>query len=175
MSGIPPSTWRPSHVIFETSAGTIEIELYWNHAPKTCANFAELCRRGYYNKTIFHRIITNFMIQGGDPTGTGRGGSSIYGGQFEDEFSRELKHTGAGVLSMANSGPNTNGSQFFITLAPTQWLDMKHTIFGRVSGGIKVVNLLGMVETSAQDRPVQDVVVRNAYAADEGGNRIDTY
>ena len=87
------------------------MELYEDHAPKTCRNFAQLAQRGYYNGTIFHRIIPNFMVQGGDPTGTGRSGASIYGEKFEDEISKSLKHTGAGVLSMANSGPNTNGSQ----------------------------------------------------------------
>jgi peptidyl-prolyl cis-trans isomerase-like 1 len=99
----------------ETSLGAIKIELYWDHAPKTCQNFYQLCKRGYYNNTSFHRIIKDFMIQGGDPTGTGRGGSSIYGDKFNDEIHLDLKHTGAGIISMANSGPNTNGSQFFIT------------------------------------------------------------
>ena len=94
------------------------------------SNFLELANRGYYNNITFHRIIKEFMIQGGDPTGTGRGGKSIYGDKFEDEITKQLKHTGAGILSMANSGPNTNGSQFFVTLAPTPWLDGKHTIFG---------------------------------------------
>uniref|UniRef100_H2YDB0 Peptidyl-prolyl cis-trans isomerase n=1 Tax=Ciona savignyi TaxID=51511 RepID=H2YDB0_CIOSA len=175
MTGIPPITWQPPNAILQTSVGNIEIELYWNHAPKTCTNFAELCRRGYYNKTKFHRVIKNFMIQGGDPTGTGRGGSSIYNRHFADEIHRDLKHTGAGILSMANSGANTNGSQFFITLAPTQWLDNKHTIFGRISGGIKAVHMLGLVETNAQDRPVQDVFIKSAYVIDEGGARMDSY
>ncbi|KAK9768885.1 Peptidyl-prolyl cis-trans isomerase-like 1, variant 2 [Basidiobolus ranarum] len=98
-------------VIFETSMGSITFELYWDEAPKTCKNFYELAKRGYYNGIKFHRIISDFMIQGGDPTGTGRGGASIYGETFEDEITRNLKHTGAGILSMANSGPNTNGSQ----------------------------------------------------------------
>ncbi|MGH0155445.1 UNVERIFIED_CONTAM: hypothetical protein FKN15_062828 [Acipenser sinensis] len=119
---------------------TIAVELYWKHAPKTCKNFAELARRGYYNGTKFHRIIKDFMIQGGDPSGTG-----------------------AGILAMANAGPDTNGSQFFITLGPTQWLDGKHTIFGRVCQGIHVVNRVGMVETNAQDRPVDDVKILKAY------------
>ena len=110
----------------ESSMGTFVVELYHSHAPKTCKNFEELVKRQYYDGVVFHRIIPNFMIQGGDPTGTGRGGESIYGGKFEDEVTGDLKHTGAGVLSMANSGPNSNGSQFFITLAPTSWLDGKY-------------------------------------------------
>ncbi|CAK5054248.1 unnamed protein product [Meloidogyne enterolobii] len=127
-----------SKIVLETTMGTMSIELYWKHAPKTCQNFYELARKGYYNNTIFHRVIADFMVQGGDPTGTGRGGTSIYGRHFQDEISDELRHTGAGIISMANSGPNTNGSQFFITLAPTQHLDGKHTIFGRLSTGIRV-------------------------------------
>lgn len=137
--------------------GEIIIELYWKHCPNTCRNFAELARRGYYNNTIFHRIIPDFMIQGGDPTGTGRGGASIYGPEFADEIHGELKHSGAGILSMANSGPNSNGSQFFITLAPTQWLDGKHTIFGRVHSGMQVVKRVGMVGTDRNDKPTDDV------------------
>ncbi|KFY38318.1 hypothetical protein V495_06646 [Pseudogymnoascus sp. VKM F-4514 (FW-929)] len=99
-----------TNVALETTMGTIVVELYADHAPKTCKNFSTLAQRGYYNNLLVHRIIPNFMIQTGDPTGTGRGGSSIYGEKFEDEISPELKHTGAGILSMANSGPNTNGS-----------------------------------------------------------------
>ncbi|KAJ2842704.1 Peptidyl-prolyl cis-trans isomerase-like 1 [Coemansia erecta] len=106
---------------------------------------------------MFHRIIQNFMIQGGDPTETGRGGESIYGGKFGDEITNELKHTGAGIISMANSGPNTNGSQFFITLAPTPHLDGKHTVFGRVLEGMSVVHRLGMVDTDNNDHPREDV------------------
>jgi peptidyl-prolyl cis-trans isomerase-like 1 len=102
------------------------------------------------------------MLQTGDPTGTGRGGSSIYGEKFEDEISTSLKHTGAGILSMANSGPNTNGSQFFITLAPTPWLDGKHTIFGRVTKGLGVVKRIGLVKTRAEDRPVEEVRILRA-------------
>ena len=106
------------------------------------------------------------MIQGGDPTGTGRGGSSIYGDKFEDEISSALKHTGAGVLSMANSGPNSNGSQFFITLAPTPWLDGKHTIFGRVKSGIRVVQRMGFVKTGDADRPGEEVKILKARVVD---------
>ncbi|XP_063900301.1 uncharacterized protein LOC135119849 isoform X2 [Zophobas morio] len=139
-------------VVLETSMGVIVCELYWKETPKTCKNFVELSRRKYYDNVIFHRIIPNFVIQGGDPTGTGRGGDSIYGEKFEDECTSSLRHTGAGILSMANSGPNTNGSQFFITLAPTPHLDDKHTIFGRICDGLSVVKRLGNVVTDANDR-----------------------
>jgi peptidyl-prolyl cis-trans isomerase-like 1 len=108
------------------------------------------------------------MLQTGDPTGTGRGGTSIYGEKFEDEISPALKHTGAGILSMANSGPNTNGSQFFITLAPTPWLDGKHTIFGRVTRGLAVCKRMGMVRTGAEDRPVEEVRILKARVLEEG-------
>lgn len=143
--------------------GTVTVEMYWRHAPNTCRNFMELVRRGYYNNTKFHRIIRDFMIQGGDPTGTGKGGQSIYGPTFEDEISPDLKHTGAGILSMANAGPDTNGSQFFITLAPTQWLDGKHTIFGRIQNGMAVVKRIGLVECDKNDTPVDDVRMVRAY------------
>jgi len=129
---------------------------------QTCKNFKTLAERGYYDNIIFHRIIPNFMLQTGDPTGTGRGGASIYGEKFEDEISPLLKHTGAGILSMANSGPNTNGSQFFITLAPTPWLDGKHTIFGRVSRGMNIVKRMGLVNTGAEDRPTDEVKIVKA-------------
>jgi len=148
-------------VVLETSMGNIVCELYSTHAPRTCQNFSTLASRNYYNRTIFHRIIPDFMVQGGDPTGTGRGGASIYGEKFEDEIRPDLKHTGAGILSMANSGPNTNGSQFFITLAPAPWLDGKHTIFGRVKGGMNIVKRMGMVQTK-DDRPLEDVSIVRA-------------
>ncbi|OBT68437.1 peptidyl-prolyl cis-trans isomerase-like 1 [Pseudogymnoascus sp. 23342-1-I1] len=156
-----------TNVALETTMGTIVVELYADHAPKTCQNFSTLAQRGYYNNLLIHRIIPNFMIQTGDPTGTGRGGSSIYGEKFADEISPELKHTGAGILSMANSGPNTNGSQFFITLAPTPWLDGKHTIFGRVTRGLGVLKRMGLVKTGAEDRPVEEVRVLRAYVLEE--------
>ncbi|KAI6778919.1 peptidyl-prolyl cis-trans isomerase-like 1 [Emericellopsis cladophorae] len=158
-------------ILLNTSVGPITLELYTSHAPKTCQNFATLVRRGYYNSTIFHRIIPDFMAQGGDPTGTGRGGTSIYGEKFEDEIDPGLKHTGAGVLSMANSGKDTNGSQFFITLAPTPWLDGKHTIFGRVKGGMSTVKRLGLVRTGAEDRPVEEIKIVEAKVL-EGSDEI---
>ncbi|XP_043572667.1 peptidyl-prolyl cis-trans isomerase-like 1 isoform X1 [Chiloscyllium plagiosum] len=162
MSGIPPDTWQPKTVTLETTMGNITLELYWKHAPKTCKNFAELIRRGYYNSTKFHRVISDFVIQGGDPTGTGRGGSSIYGKHFEDELHKDLKFTGAGILAMANAGPDTNGSQFFITLGPTPLLDGKHTIFGRVCQGLSVTKRIALVETNRDDRPTEDLIILKA-------------
>uniref|UniRef100_L2FW22 Peptidyl-prolyl cis-trans isomerase n=1 Tax=Colletotrichum fructicola (strain Nara gc5) TaxID=1213859 RepID=L2FW22_COLFN len=156
-----------TNVSLETSMGTIILELYTSHAPKTCTNFATLAKRGYYNSTIIHRIIPNFMVQAGDPTGTGRGGTSIYGEKFADEIHPGLKHTGAGVLSMANAGPDNNGSQFFITLAPTPWLDGKHTIFGRVKSGLSVVKRMGLVKTGPEDRPLQEVKIVRASVVEE--------
>lgn len=147
--------------VFETNMGTFECELFEDKAPKTVANFVGLAEKGYYDGVIFHRVIDNFVIQGGDPTGTGSGGESIYGHPFEDEFHPDLKHNKAGVLSMANAGPNTNGSQFFITLAPTPWLDNRHSIFGEVIKGLDVVKAIGKVETiKPGDRPVKDVVIK---------------
>ena len=151
------------YVVFETSVGDFVVELYFQHAPATCKNFRELARTGYYDRTIFHRVIRGFMVQGGDPTGTGRGGASIYGGKFRDEITRELKHVGAGVLSMANSGPNTSGSQFFVTLAPTPWLDGKHAVFGRIAAGMGTIKKFGMVPCDANDRPETTISVFKAY------------
>lgn len=145
--------------IIQTNMGTIELELFADKTPKTVENFVGLANKGYYNGVIFHRVIDNFMIQGGDPTGTGRGGQSLWGGKFEDEFVPELKHNGAGILSMANAGPNTNGSQFFITLKETPWLDGRHTVFGKVIKGMDVVQAIGKVPTNQQDRPLKDVVM----------------
>lgn len=159
-----------TNVILSTSMGDITLELYTTHAPKTCKNFTELTKRNYYHGCPIHRIITDFMIQTGDPTGTGRGGTSIFGEKFEDEIHPELRHTGAGILSMANAGPNTNGSQFFITLAPTPWLDGKHTIFGRVKNGLSVVKRMGMVKTDKEDRPVEDVKIVRAQILDENSD-----
>ncbi|KAK5081768.1 hypothetical protein LTR05_007905 [Lithohypha guttulata] len=146
-------------VVMHTTLGDITIALFSQQTPKTCKNFATLAATGKYDGVIFHRIIPGFMIQGGDPDGTGRGGRSIFGGKFEDEFVSELRHTGKGILSMANSGPNTNGSQFFICLAATPHLDGKHTVFGQVADGLDVVDALGAVRTGAQDRPVQEVKI----------------
>jgi cyclophilin family peptidyl-prolyl cis-trans isomerase len=142
---------------FDTSLGNFTIELFEQQAPKTVANFVKLAGENFYDGVIFHRVIDGFMIQGGDPTGTGRGGP---GYTFADEFHPQLKHNAEGILSMANAGPNTNGSQFFITLGPTPHLDGKHTVFGKVTEGMDVVRKIGKTKTSKPgDRPVVDVVM----------------
>ena len=138
---------------FDTTAGTFKVELFEDKAPITTKNFIDLIEKGFYNGTIFHRVIDGFMIQGGDPQGTGRGGP---GYTIKDEFHKELKHTDAGILSMANAGPNTGGSQFFVTLAATPWLDNKHAIFGKVVEGMDVVKKIGSTKTGMADRPVQE-------------------
>jgi cyclophilin family peptidyl-prolyl cis-trans isomerase len=148
--------------IIQTNMGTIEIELFEKQTPKTVENFAGLVKKGYYNGIIFHRVIDKFMIQGGDPTGTGMGGQSLWGGKFEDEIVPALKHDIPGILSMANAGPNTNGSQFFITVVPTPWLDGKHTVFGKVIEGMDVVYAISKVATSKPgDKPLEDVVMES--------------
>lgn len=146
--------------VLQTTMGGIEIELYADKAVKTVQNFVGLAEKKYYDGVIFHRVIDNFMIQGGDPTGTGMGGESIWGKPFEDEVRTGLKHTSEGILSMANAGPNTNGSQFFITLKDTPWLDGKHTVFGKVINGIDVVRAIGKVKTNQNDKPLTDVVMQ---------------
>lgn len=123
-------------------------------APKTCENFVGLIEKGYYDGIIFHRVIKGFMIQSGDPTGTGSGGESLWGGKFKDEFSPNAKFDQPGILAMANAGPNTNGSQFFITTAATPWLNMKHTIFGEVISGYSVVQKIENVSVGANDKPI---------------------
>lgn len=143
--------------IFETTKGTFKIELFEDKAPKTAKNFIDLVNKGFYNGIIFHRVIDGFMIQSGDPNGNGTGGP---GYTIPDEFHPSLKHDSAGVLSMANRGPNTGGSQFFITLAPTPWLDNKHAIFGKVTEGLDVVKAIGKVKTGANDKPVENVVIK---------------
>ena len=138
-----------------TSEGAIELELYANEAPKTVENFVKLARDGFYDGVIFHRVIPDFMIQGGDPTGTGTGGP---GYEFEDEFNEHRVVRGA--LAMANAGPNTNGSQFFIVTAEaTPWLDGKHTVFGNVKSGMEVVDRISAAERDASDRPASPVAI----------------
>jgi peptidyl-prolyl cis-trans isomerase A (cyclophilin A) len=158
---------------FSTSEGDFRVKLFEEEAPKTVANFVELAtgakewtdpktrqkvRRPLYDGTVFHRVIEGFMIQGGDPLGNGTGGP---GYTFADEFKPSLRHARAGVLSMANRGPNTNGSQFFVTLAATPWLDDHHTVFGEVEEGMDVVGRIGKLPTSKPgDRPIKDVTVK---------------
>ncbi len=150
-------------VVLETTQGNIELELYPKIAPKTVKNFIELSKKGYYNGTIFHRVIKRFMIQGGDPTGTGRGGKSIYGEVFEDEFKPNVVFDKPGILAMANRGPNTNGSQFFITTVPTPHLNGRHTIFGKVIKGYDVVKKIENTPVNYMDRPLTDQIIKRAY------------
>ncbi|MCU0665545.1 MAG: peptidylprolyl isomerase [Candidatus Omnitrophica bacterium] len=150
-------------VVLETNQGNIELTLMPDVAPKTCENFVGLVEKGYYNGIIFHRVIKQFMIQGGDPTGTGRGGESIWGGPFEDEVSTSVKFDSPGILAMANAGPNTNGSQFFITTVPTPHLNMRHTIFGKVTGGYDAVQKIENTAVDAGDRPVSEQKIIKAY------------
>ena len=146
-------------VEFSTTFGKLVLNLHCDYAPKTCENFIELCESGYYNDTIFHRLIPNFMIQGGDPKGTGTGGTSYFGKNFEDEFHPKLAHTKRGVLSMANSGSNTNGSQFFITFGPTTHLDGKHSVFGELVDGKETLDILENIPTGENDRPVKKIKI----------------
>lgn len=150
-------------VVLETNQGDIELKLYPTIAPKTSENFLGLVEKGYYDGIIFHRVIKDFMIQGGDPTGTGRGGESIWGAPFEDEVTESLSFDRPGLLAMANAGPNTNGSQFFITTVPTPWLNMKHTIFGEVINGFDVIKIIENVKVNAQSRPLEDQKIIRAY------------
>ena len=150
-------------VVLETNQGSIEIELMPQIAPKACENFTKLSEKGYYNGLIFHRVIKDFMIQGGDPTGTGSGGESIWGKSFEDETNVDIKFNKPGILAMANSGRNTNGSQFFITTAKTPWLNMNHTIFGKVIAGYDVVQKIELCQTGGGDRPAQEQKIVKAY------------
>ena len=150
-----------SAATIHTNHGAIELELYPDDAPKTVDNFVKLANDGFYDGVVFHRVIPDFMIQGGDPTGTGRGGP---GYQFEDEFNDNKVVRGA--LAMANAGPNTNGSQFFIVTAEsTPWLDGKHTVFGRVTNGMDVVDEIEKVDTDANDKPREDVTIERVELA----------
>src|SRR5919204_966867 len=151
-----------TNATMQTNHGTIELELFNDDAPKTVENFTKLARDGFYDGVIFHRVIQDFMIQGGDPTGTGSGGP---GYQFEDEINDHAVERGA--LAMANAGPNTNGSQFFIvTAAACPWLDGKHTVFGRVTGGMDVVDAISALQTDSRDKPREDVVIESVSVPD---------
>jgi len=150
-------------VVLETSKGDLVLEVYEDKAPKAAENFLTLVKNGYYDGVTFHRVIKNFMIQSGDPTGTGMGGESIYGKPFEDEIVKGLAFDNAGVLAMANRGPNTNGSQFFITTANAYWLNGKYTIFGKLKEGNTTLTLIESVKTDKRDKPIEDVVIKRAY------------
>jgi len=143
---------------FSTNMGLFKVELFGDKAPLTVGNFIKLVDKGFYNGLIFHRVIPDFMIQGGCPHGTGRGGP---GYTIRDEFHPDLKHDSKGILSMANAGPNTGGSQFFITVAPTPWLDKHHSIFGKVTEGMDVVEAISKVEKDRMDKPLQDVIINS--------------
>ena len=151
------------YAVFDTTEGTFKIELFAVQAPRTVENFVSLAEgtktgKPFYDGTIFHRVIPDFMIQGGDPQGTGRGGP---GYNFADEFHAELKHSKPGILSMANAGPNTNGSQFFITVAATPFLDKRHSVFGEVTEGYDVVKKISLAPRNSQDRPLKEVRVNS--------------
>jgi len=149
---------------FETSSGTFKVELFEEQAPLTTGNFIKLAQDGFFNSLIFHRIIEGFMVQGGCPQGTGTGGP---GYNIDDEFHPDLSHDSEGVLSMANAGPNTGRSQFFITLAETSWLDNRHAVFGRVNDGLDIIRAIGTVQTNASDRPLEDVTINNLTIGEE--------
>ena len=157
------STRENLNVVLETTQGDVEIELYPKDAPLAVANFVGHIESGYYDGLIFHRVIDGFMIQGGDPLGTGTGGESIWGKPFPDEFSENLRFDETGLLAMANSGPTTNGSQFFITTSEPEWLNDKHTIFGKVVSGYDNVVKIEITETGAQDKPVEEQKIIKAY------------
>ena len=158
------STSKNPIVVLETTQGEITLELFPKIAPLAVENFVTHVKNGYYDGIIFHRIIKGFMIQGGDPTGTGRGGESIWKKPFRDEFAPNVTFNKKGILAMANAGRSTNGSQFFITVAPTQWLNGKHTIFGEVKSGYENVRKLEMVSVSPRaNRPYDEQKIIKAY------------
>ncbi|VDO80092.1 unnamed protein product [Onchocerca flexuosa] len=153
---------KNGYVRILTNYGAINLELFCKDAPRACENFIKHCKNGYYNNTKFHRIIRNFIMQGGDPTGTGKGGDSIWGKPFKDEIISSFSHDQRGILSMANQGTDTNKSQFFITFRSCSYLDGKHTIFGRVVGGTGTLNAIEKIETDESSRPIANVIFVNA-------------
>ncbi|SFV57597.1 Peptidyl-prolyl cis-trans isomerase [hydrothermal vent metagenome] len=163
VKAIAANTHKAPIVVLETNAGKIELKLFPQAAPLAVENFITHVKNGYYNGLIFHRVIKGFMIQGGDPTGTGRGGESIWHKEFKNEYAPNLIFDKPFLLAMANHGPNTNGSQFFITVAPTPWLNGGYTIFGEVINGKKIVKKIENVSTGAADRPMFDQKIIKAY------------
>jgi len=164
---------KKAYVRILTNYGLINLELYSDMIPKACENFLKHCQNGYYNDTIFHRSIRNFMIQGGDPDGTGTGGNSIWEKPFKDEFKPNLTHSGRGVLSMANSGPNTNKSQFFITFRSCRHLDGKHTVFGRVVGGLETLDKMEKIKTDDKDKPKSEIKFLAAQVFQDPYEEVD--
>lgn len=150
-------------VCLETNQGIIEIKLFPTVAPKACENFVTLVKNHYYDGIIFHRVIKDFMLQTGDHTGTGRGGSSCWKKNFEDEVRADIDFDKVGIVAMANAGPGTNGSQFFITTAKTPWLNMHHTIFGEVINGYDIVKKIESVKTNVMDKPIEVQKIIKAY------------
>lgn len=150
---------KKGYVRLHTSLGELNLELHCDLVPIACENFIRHCQNGYYDNSIFHRSIRNFMIQGGDPTGTGKGGQSVWGRPFKDEFRPNLSHSGRGIVSMANSGKNTNKSQFFITYRSCKHLDNRHTVFGRVVGGVEVLTAMEKVRTDEEDHPQEEIKI----------------
>jgi peptidyl-prolyl cis-trans isomerase-like 3 len=146
-------------VTLHTTSGDLKLELYCDKTPITCKNFLALCAKGYYDNTIFHRNIKGFIVQGGDPTGTGKGGQSIYGPIFEDEIEPSLEHDSKGIISMANSGPNTNASQFFITYSKQMHLNGIYTIFGKIIDGFETLELMENESVGKNNRPIKDIKI----------------
>ncbi|RWS03992.1 Peptidyl-prolyl cis-trans isomerase-like 2 [Dinothrombium tinctorium] len=163
------------YVQLQTNYGPLNFELYCADTPKTCDNFIQLCKRNYYDGTKFHRLIKNFILQGGDPTGTGRGGESAWKEPFKDEFKSYLVHQGRGVLSMANSGKDANTSQFFITFRSCRHLDKKHTIFGKLVGGLETLDKIEQIETDEKDKPVKEVKIMKAVVFIDPFQQVDDY
>ncbi|GIL83353.1 hypothetical protein Vretimale_11294 [Volvox reticuliferus] len=161
-----PGHSLPHGARLHTTRGDITVKLFPDECPRTVENFTTHARNGYYDGVLFHRVIKGFMIQTGDPLGDGTGGESIWGGEFEDEFHKALRHDRPGILSMANAGPNTNGSQFFVTTVPTPWLDNKHTVFGRVVRGMDVVTAIERVRCNKDDKPFEDIKILNITVMD---------
>ncbi|GAM28255.1 hypothetical protein SAMD00019534_114310, partial [Acytostelium subglobosum LB1] len=166
-------TKRKGYVKLRTNLGDLNLQLHCDLTPKACENFLELCETGYYNGVSFHRLIKNFMVQGGDPQGTGTGGQSIWKKQFADEFKPSLSHSERGILSMANSGPNTNGSQFFITFRACPHLDRKHTVFGKVVGGMEVLKTMEMIKVDDNDKPQSAIKINSVVIYDNPFRSLD--
>ncbi|XP_050096031.1 RING-type E3 ubiquitin-protein ligase PPIL2 [Anopheles aquasalis] len=164
---------KKGYVRLLTNFGALNLELYCEQVPKTCENFLKHCQSGYYNGVLFHRSIRNFMLQGGDPTGVGNGGTSAWGTKFADEIKPNLSHAGRGILSMANSGPNTNGSQFFITYRSCKHLDGKHTIFGKLVGGLEVLTEMERVEVDNRDRPIENIFIQRTQVFVDPFQEVD--